>query len=338
MGRFARSGLMFSMCAALLLSGSAAPLSAAMQSRSPDAGQQGASPKADEASYLLGPEDQIVVHAVDVPEISEKPQKIGLDGDLRLPMVGRIHAAGMNVEALEIELTKRLKVYLQDPDVSITLTESHSQPVSIIGAVATPGLKQLEGHKTLVEVLSMAGGLSAEAGPTVRVARKLDQGRIQLPEATDDPTGAFSIVDLDAKALLEGRIPEKNIVIQPADLISVPRADVVYVIGEVGKPGSVMLNGGHSISILEAVSSSGGTLRTAAQNHVRILRRVEGQANRTEMNVDLQKIMNGKSNDMALAAGDILVVPDSTGKRATTRAIEAAIQIGTMIGTYGVIR
>ena len=289
-------------------------------------------------SYVLGPGDLIVIHVLDAPDLSEKPQRLDQNGDLRLPMIGRVHAAGMTVEEFETELTKRLKVYLQEPDVSVSVTEAHSQPVSIIGAVSSSGLKQLEGRKTLVEVLSMAGGLSTDAGPAVRIARKLEQGRIPLPEAADDPSGGFSIVEIDTKALLEGRTPEKNIIILPNDLISIPRADAVYVIGEVGRPGPVLLNGGHSISVMEAVSSSGGTLRTAAAQKVRILRRVAGQDKRAEVNVDLQKIMNGKADDLTLAAGDILVIPDSSGKRATTRAIEAAIQMGTMIGTYGIIR
>jgi len=319
------------------------PLAASAAPR-PQSGQAGVSqPRAEDegsapTAYVLGPDDQIVIHAVDVPDISEKPQKLDRDGDLRLPMVGRIHAAGMTVAELESELTKRLKVYLQEPDVTVTVAESHTQPVSIVGAVATSGLKQLEGGKTIVEVLSMSGGLTADAGPTVRIARKLSQGRIPLAEAVDDPSGAFSIVDLDARALLEGRTPEKNIIVQPSDVISIPRADVVYVIGEVTKPGPVVLSGEHSITVMEAVSSSGGALRTAAPSHVRILRRVAGQEKRTEIAVDLQKVMNGKANDVALSAGDILVVPDSSSKRMTTRAIEAALQLGMMVGSYGIIR
>jgi polysaccharide biosynthesis/export protein len=325
-------------CAAALSCVWTLSVHAAAPAQTPTAAQTATADAPARSTYVLGPDDQIVIHAVDVPDISEKPQKLDRDGDLRLPMVGRVHAAGMTVADLERELTKRLKVYLQEPDVTITMAESRSQPVSVIGAVTTSGVKQLEGGKTLVEVLSMAGGLTADAGPTVRVARKLGQGRIPLPEAADDPTGAFSIVDLDARALLDGRTPEKNIIVQPNDVISVPRADVVYVIGEVTKPGPVLLSGERTVSIMEAVSSSGGVLRTAAPNRVRILRRVAGQEKRTEMQVDLQKIMNGKANDVALSAGDILVIPDSSGKRATTRAIEAAIQVGTMIGTYGVLR
>lgn len=326
------------LCAAALCSAWPLSLHAAAQPPVPPAAQTASTDGTVSGTYVLGPNDQIVIHAVDVPDISEKPQRLDTNGDLRLPMIGRVHAAGMTTVELENEITKRLRVYLQQPDVSITVAESHSQPVSVIGAVATPGVKQLDGGKTLVEILSLSGGLSVDAGPTLRIARKLTQGRIPLAEAADDPTGTFSIADLDARALLEGRTPEKNIAVQPNDVISVPRADLVYVIGEVSRPGPVPLVGGHSISVMEAVSSSGGTLRTAAPSRVRILRRVAGQQNRTEMEVNLQKIMNGKADDIALAAGDILVIPDSSGKRMTTRALEAAIQMGTIIGTYGVIR
>jgi polysaccharide export outer membrane protein len=203
--------------------------------------------------------------------------------------------------------------------------------------VSNPGIKPLDANKTLVEVLSASGGLTTDAGPTVRVARKLAQGRIPLPEALDDPVGGYSTVELDVKALLEARTPEKNIVIAPNDVIAVPRADVVYVIGEVGRPGPVPLTADHTITVMEAVSTSGGVLRTAAPSRVRILRRVAGQDTRAEIAVNLQEMMQGKAKDVRLAVGDILVVPDSSGKRATTRAIEVAIQMGTMIGTYGII-
>jgi len=301
-----------------------------------DAGQDGGA--REHASYLLEAEDQLLVHVVDVPEIPERPQKLDRDGDLRLPIVGRVHAAGMTIRQLEAELTERLKFYVRDPDVSVTITEFRSQLVSIVGAVASAGAKQLVGQQTLLEVLTLAGGLSADAGPTIRVSRKIESGPIPLPDATTDATGAFSVVDLDAKALLDGTNPEQNIPIKANDIISVPRVDLVYVVGEVGRPGSVPLRGGRALSVMEAVSSSGGTLRTAAIGRVRILRLVEGQDKRTEVAVNLNEIMNGKTNDPALIAGDILVVPDSAGKRATARAVDAAVQMGIIAASYGAFR
>jgi polysaccharide export outer membrane protein len=97
-------------------------------------------------TYVLGPDDQLIIRAADVPDITDKPQRLDPNGDLRLPMVGRVHAAGMTVEQLERELVKRLKVYLEEPDVSILVTEFRSQPVSVIGAVGSSGVRQLVGR------------------------------------------------------------------------------------------------------------------------------------------------------------------------------------------------
>src|SRR5204862_1238113 len=135
--------------------------------------------------------------------------------------------------------------------------------------------------------------VSSGAGRTVRGARRSEWGAIPLPEATVNESGEFSTVEIDLKSLMNATSPEKNIVIRPHDVISIPRAEVVYVVGEVGKSGPVALSGGHSVTVMEAVSSSGGVLRTAAPNHARILRRVDGDQKRTEVAVDLKKIMQG---------------------------------------------
>src|SRR5438874_3482475 len=134
-------------------------------------------------SYLLGPGDQIVIRAANAPDISEKPIRIDLGGIINMPTIGRVQAGGLTVEALEAELVKRLKVYLEEPDVAVSVTEYQSQPVSIFGEVMTPGVHQLEGRKTLVEMLSLAGGLKDEAGPSIRITRRLEYGPIPLPGA-----------------------------------------------------------------------------------------------------------------------------------------------------------
>jgi polysaccharide export outer membrane protein len=290
------------------------------------------------SSYILGAEDQIVIHAVDVPDISDKPMRLDLSGDIKIPMVGRIHAGGLTSEQLEAELTKRLAVYLEKPDVAVTIAEFHSQPVSVIGEVNTPGVQQIEGRKTLIEILSQAGGLNANAGPNITITRRIEWGRIPLSDSRDDPTGRFSIAAIELKPLINAKTPEKNIVIRPYDVISVPRAETVYVIGEVGKVGPLTLNERHTISVLQAISSSGGVLRTAAPAKAKILRPVAGSPTWAEFPVDIKKILKGQAKDQTLVAGDILFVPDSAGKRAGLRALESAIQAGTMVATYGVVR
>jgi len=321
-------------CAALLAGWTAVSYAAAQEQAQPARETE----PAIRTTYVLGPDDLILIQVVDVPDISAKPQRLDPNGDLKLPMVGRVHAGGLTLEQLEAELIKRLKVYIQEPDVAVSVAEFHSQPVSVIGAVKTSGIHQLEGRKTLVEMLSLAGGVSPDAGPTVRVTRAAEFGPIPLQEAKIDANGGFSTVEIDLKPLMNATSPEKNILIRPHDTISIPAAELVYVIGEVAKTGPVAISNGQSVSVMEAVSSSGGVLRTAKADQARILRRVNGDQKRTEVAVDLKKIMLGKADDVSLMPGDILIVPDSSGKRAATRALEAALQAGVMAGTYGILR
>ena len=289
------------------------------------------------STYLLGPDDQIVVHVSDAPDISDKPVRIDSNGEIRVPMAGRVRASGMTTAQLEGELTKRLKLYIENPEVSVNVAELRSQPVSVIGAVNSPGLHQLEGHKTLIEILSLAGGLRTDAGPTAKITRRLEWGRIPLPGATDDSTGQFSVAQITLKSLIEAKHPEQNIPIFPQDVISVPPAQVVYVMGEVTKTGPLTLTDGDRISVLEALSSSGGALHTASPAKAKILRATPGDQRRTEIAVDLKKIQAGKADDVPLLAGDILFVPGSSAKRASIRAAEAAIQVGAIAAGYGIV-
>jgi polysaccharide export outer membrane protein len=290
------------------------------------------------AGYRLGPDDQVLLRVANAPDISDKPVRIDSDGYIKLPMIGRVQAAGMTAGQLEAELTKRLKVYLEEPDVAVSVAEFHSQPVSIIGAVGSPGLHQLEGHKTLVEMLSLAGGLRPDAGPTAKITRRLEWGRVPLPGAKDDPTGQFSIAEVNLRSIINAKDPEENIAICPEDIISVPQADMVFVLGEVTKTGGLPLNEGDRMSVLEALSNAGGALRTASPAKAQILRIVPGSKKREELPVNLRKVQAGKADDVSLMAGDILFVPGSNTKRASIRAAEAAVQVGTMALTYGMIR
>jgi polysaccharide export outer membrane protein len=290
------------------------------------------------SSYVVGADDLLNIQVLNVPEIGSRPFRVDTTGELRLPMIGRVPVTGLSLGQLEAELTRRFAEYVQEPDVSVSVAEFHSQPVSIVGAVAQSGVHQLRGRKTLIEMLSGAGGATGDAGPAVRVTRQLEWGPIPLADARTDTGAGISTVEIDLRALLAGTAPEKNILMRPHDVIAVPRAEVVYVIGEVARAGPVPLSNGHSVSVMEAVSSAGGTLRTAKPAAARILRRSPATQTRTEVDVDVVKIMRGQASDVPLLAGDILIVPDSAGKRAAARILEAAIQTGVAVLTYGVVR
>jgi polysaccharide biosynthesis/export protein len=284
--------------------------------------------RATPAGYVLGPGDQISIHVVNFEEINDKPISIDLSGSIHLPMVGQIPVSGLTIEQVASQVAKRLETYVKHPDVSVSVTEFRSQPVSIIGAVKNPGVQQVQGQKTLLEMLSAAGGLdSTTAGSTVKITRRLEWGPIPLPSAVNDPTQKFSVAQVSVKSLVEAKNPEENILVKPYDVISVPRGETVYVIGEVLKAGGYLLNDNEQVTVLQALSMAGGCDRMAQPQHARILRRVPG-ASRTEIPVDLRKILDGKTEDVRLQAEDILFVPNSIPKRAAIRALEAAIQLG----------
>lgn len=288
-------------------------------------------------NYILGPGDEIVIRATNAPDISDKPTRLDQNGVLNMPMIGRVHAGGLTVEQLEGELVRRLGVILVSPEVAVTVTDYKSQPISIFGEVMTPGVHQLEEGQRLVEILAQAGGVKDDAGPTVRITRRLENGRIPLPGAADDASGQFSVADVQIKPLVAAKTPEKDIPLKPFDIISIPKADFVFIAGDVPKAGGIPLTDGRTISLTEAISVSGGISKTSAPQKAKILRVVEGTPKHDQIPVDVAKIMNGKAEDIQLQAGDVLLIPGSAAKAASTRAVEAAVQAGTMILTYGII-
>ena len=306
------------------------PAAAAVVQPRVSAAPQPAAPQQLRSTYLLGTDDQVTVHALDAEELSDKPVRIDPNGDIRLPLAGRIHAAGLTVGQLEAEVTDRLKRYIKEPEVSVSVVEFRSQPVSVIGSVKNPGVQQLQGRKTLVEMLSLAGGVGEDAGYSVKITRKLEWGPVPLPTAKDDPTGRFSIAEVSLAAIEDARNPAENITICPEDVISVPHAEMVYVIGTVPRAGGYVLHEKQTLSVLQALSLAGGLDHFAKSEEARILRPVAGNGNRTEIPVNLKAIMAGQSGDVPLKPEDILFVPSSTQKKAWARAAEVALQMSTM--------
>jgi polysaccharide export outer membrane protein len=287
------------------------------------------SPSTDQIpiNYLLGPDDQITLFVTDLEEISGKPMRIDMRGDINIPMAGRIHAAGLTADKLESEIESSLKKNLKDPHVVVNISEFRSQPVSILGNVTQPGVHQLEGRKTLFEMLSLAGGLRVDAGYSVKITRSLRWGRIPLPDAQDDPTGQFSVASVSVKDIMNGSNPAENILIKPEDTITVPKADLIYVIGSVKKPGGFVMGQDQTVSALQILSLAEGLERTAAGDKARVMRTIPGNPNRSEIPINLKKLMAGKMPDMQLKSDDILFVPTSTAKSVASRTEDMALGI-----------
>ncbi len=277
------------------------------------------------SQYVLGPDDQVSVLISDLEEINGRQFRIDKDGELELPLAGRVDASGKTVDQLGREIEQRLRRFVRNPSVVVSVTDFRSQPVSVIGAVGLPGMYQVQGCKTLLQILSLAGGLKPEAGDTIRVTRQLRWGRVPLPSAEKDSTGHFSIGSVNVKSIMDADKPEENIVIAPEDVISVPKAELVYVVGAVHKPGGFVLQD-ESISVLQVISLAEGPEKTAATKKAKIMRTIAGTTDRAEIPVDLAKLLSGKTaSDPRLRANDILFVPDSAARSFGSKAMDAAI-------------
>jgi polysaccharide biosynthesis/export protein len=287
------------------------------------------------SNYTLGPGDQITVMVPDLEDSFNHPVRIELGGDVDLPLIGHLHAAGLTSQQLEAELNSRLVKYLKKPSAVVSISEFHSQPISVLGQVMSPGVHQIQGRKTLFEVLSLAGGLRPEAGSVVNLTRDLKWGAIPLPGAHEDATHNFSIASISVRGIMDAKNPSENIIIKPDDIIAVPKAEVVYAVGSVGKPGAFVLGENEALSALQVLSLAQGLQRTAAGDKAKILRSAPNSPVRTEIAVDLKRLMAGKVPDVSLKANDILFVPNSAAKSAGYRSLEAIVQAATTAAVYG---
>jgi polysaccharide export outer membrane protein len=298
-------------------------------------GAKGETPSKDRG-YILGPGDQISVFVADLPdEFADKTFRIDSAGDVSLPVIGHLHATGLTTTGLEAEAKTRLVHVLNRPDVSITLAAFGSMSVSVLGAVNAPGVRLIDSPKSLFEMLSASGGLAPDAGYYVKVTRNLSQGRIPLADSTVDLPGKVSVATIKLKDILNSTSSSENITIMPGDTIAVPKADIVYAVGSVMKPGGFPLYEHESLTALQIISLAQGLQKSAASDKAKILRIVPGSTNRTEIAVNLKQLMAGKGSDVTVYANDILFVPNSAGKSAGYRAIDAIVAAATGVAVYG---
>jgi polysaccharide biosynthesis/export protein len=264
--------------------------------------------------YRLGPEDQIVIRTPQVSEINERPFRIDSEGFVELPIVGRIRAAGLTIQAFEQELSGRLAEYVRDPQVFVTLAQFRGDPVFFNGAFNAPGIYPLTGSRTLVEMLTVVGGLQPNAARRIKITRRLDYGALPLPNAVNNPETRISTVEISLSGLSENINPEEDIILQPFDIVSVERAERVYVSGEVARAASIELGERNSISVIQALTEAGGFTPTAKRGAVRILRPISGTDRRAEIVIDANLILAGRIQDFPLLPNDVLYVPSSKAK------------------------
>jgi polysaccharide export outer membrane protein len=330
--------------------------------------------------YRIGPQDLLDINIFEAPELN-RTVRVSENGEVSLPLLGGIHVVRLTARELENELAAKLREFLKDPHVSVMVTAIESHPVSVIGEVNKPGVFQVRGSKTLLEMLSMAQGLAPDAGDEVLVMRNAGYNRGQdgstqktlagsaekgskgpdgiksgmgPDESGNDGAlknnGADSIsgtndaettrgqqgdtLAINLRHLLNSRDPGLNVPIYAGDIVKVTRAGIVYVVGAVRKPGGFTVKGNEQMSLLKAIALAEGLSSTSSKGHTRIIRTDEGSGKRSEIPVELGKILDGKAPDMNLQAADIVFVPNSTGKTVLFRSTDAIINTASGVAIF----
>jgi polysaccharide export outer membrane protein len=265
---------------------------------------------------LVSSGDLLAVSVLGAPDY-HYDVRVSSSGEISLPMVGSIKVAGLTTPQAETTIAQALQKqgFFNDPRVSVFVKEYSTSGTSVLGEVQHPGIYPLLGHRTLLDALSAAGGTTPRAGKSVTITHR------------DHPETAEMI-------MLSSSDGQKmtNIRVLPGDTIVVSKAGVVYVVGDVKEPTGIIMDNPR-FTVLQAIAMAHGTNPTAKMGSAKLIRRVDGVPQ--EIPIPLNKILSAKSTDIALQADDIVFVPNSAVKTATSKGLDAALQAATGVAIYG---
>jgi polysaccharide biosynthesis/export protein len=249
-------------------------------------------------SLRIGPGDQIHVTVVDSPELDQHP-RVTDAGEVPLIGVGAVKIAGLTpAEAASAVHDKLIAAhYLNHPEVTVTVEQYATQTVSVLGQVRASGAYPIGTARPVVDVLALAGGLNEVADRNIIIERRGDPDHPRHYNLANDGVVAL----------------QTSVLVYPGDTVMVPKAGIVYVLGDVNRPGGfVMDNNSTELTLLQALARAGGVSRTAKQGHAKLLRKDATGYHETQLS--LGEIQKGKQQDIALAPGDVLYVPFSYAK------------------------
>ena len=251
--------------------------------------------QAPPADYLLGRSDVLSIAVYEQAELTGK-FTIAADGTITFPLIGRVEAGGKTARAVEVEIRTRLADgYLRSPQVTVEILEFNSQRIFVVGAVSKPGPVAVTGALTLLEALAAAGGPTESAGSDLMLVRAragaaAPTGPLLPTEGDDVTTTRLSLRDI------ENGVIRENVALRHGDTLIVPRAEAVFVLGQVNSPGEVPFQRGMTVS--RALALAGGLTQLGSEGRVRIVRTVNGE----------MKELKAKLSDV-LEPGDTVKVP-----------------------------
>ena len=251
--------------------------------------------RAQTSNYIVGAQDVLAITLFDQQDLSGK-YTVETDGTFTFPLIGRVTVGGLTMREVEQALRAELsKGFFKNPQVSVAVEQYRSQRVFVMGEVRTPGPYPLVGNMTLIEALARAGSTTEYAAGEALIVRSRDERASGGPVLPEQDSSA-SVIHVDVKALQMGRLSE-NAELRDGDTIFVPRAELVYVFGQVNRPGSYTLQ--RNTTVLQALSLAGGVTDRGTTGRIRIARVVEGK--KVEVRVKVEDIV---------LAGDTIIVPE----------------------------
>ena len=328
--------------------------------------------------YVIGPGDLLNIVVFDVPELSREV-RVSQTGTVGIPLVPvRLHVTGLTETQTEQKITEVLEAngLVTHADVSVSVKEHKSKPITIVGAVPHPMVYEADRPVTLLEALAQAGGISSDAGDTIIVSRPSQDavpeageppeigteqplptkaspnaetvpkdasptpsaagvaGTSSSPAANTEPPPLTNTITINLSDLMETGDTKNNIPLQAGDVVTVPHAGIVYVLGAVGRAGGYILSNDRTqLTTLKILSLAGGLTRTAKSDKAVIVRK-DNSGQQHEVPIDLKKVLERKAEDLQLQPSDILYVPESGAKQALYRTVELGLAIGSGVALY----
>ena len=251
--------------------------------------------------YRIGPKDLLEIKVQEVPELAGLGVRVSEDGSITLPLAGNIALAGMTKDEVEKLIARVLieRNLVKNPQVSVFIKEYQSQVVSLIGAVTKPGIYQLVGRVTLLDIISQAGGFKENAANEIFVLR---EGKSE----------AAATIRIDLEDLTVNGNPKLNIPLQPGDVINIPADEVIsiFVFGAVRNPGALQVKKSARINIVQAVAQAGGLTESGKYSGITIKRTLK-DGREENLKVNLMDIIRGKKPNIVLLEGDVVFVKES---------------------------
>ncbi len=296
--------------------------------------------------YILGSGDLLSIEVFDVPELT-RDVRVSESGFISLPLLPiKVRAGGLTAFQMQDKLAELLMAngLVSNPQVTVSVKEQHGELITVIGAVKTPMVIQAVRQMTLLEVLSRVGGIAEDAGGLIVVTRP---AHVILPQApaADQPYETEALASaagpeemthpmtlrIGLNELLDTGNPKYNIALRGGDVVSVPRAGVIYAVGAVVRPGGfVMANDRQQLTVLKVLALSGGLTPTSKPENAVIIRKSE-DASQRQVPVDLKKILAFKAEDPLLLQSDILFVPTSYTRQMVGRVVQTALGLATSV-------